>query len=422
VGFGIAALCLVVAAPTAAVYARDGSPLVRVVHDLQRQAANGTAAAPVLAMHHVVAVSLRGEPLPYQRLESPRTRESLALTKHWLGGGNSPVWFLADPHRTDLALVDHASRRLMRRYRWAFESDRFMSGVRPSEIDWYAIDPPGWFATEGWSLTPELAGITARDRTGLTRGPIRAYIRRRAEPAVMMIGGRHLGAGEGPDAQLTVSLDGRPIARWTATAKNAFFLRKIDLPAGALAGGGQYAELQVLSEGTGGNPAPAVAIEQFDVQPLDNVVYGFDAGWHEQEYDPASGRTWRWSSRTANLLVHHGSGDVQLRLRAENPLVYFDLPATVTISAGSDVLATLHADNDISMSVRVPAAALDRSGGRLTVQSSEVFVPAEVSLRTADRRRLALRCFAVDVTRASEPGTAASSRSAYPSSAAAALR
>jgi hypothetical protein len=417
VGAGLSAVCLVLSAPTSAVYAREGSPLVRALHDLKGHPVD-QAAKPVLAMHHVFAVSLREEPLPFRRLDSPRTRESLVLTQHWLGGGAAPVWFLADPRRTDLALVDHASRRLVSRYRWAFASERFMSGVRPNEVDWYAIDPPGWFATDGWSLTPELAGIVERDRTGLARGPIRAYVRRRDDSAVMMIGGRHLGAPGDPDGRLTVSIDGRPVAQWAVTAKAGFFLQKVMLPAGSLSGSGTYAELQVSSQGA----SPPVAIEQFDLQPTDRVVYGFDTGWHEQEYDPATGRTWRWASENAHLLIHPGDGDVQLRLRAENPLVYFDTPPTVSIKAGASVLATMKADRDLNMSVRVPADVMKRAEGRVTVQSSEQFVPAELSSRTGDRRRLALRCFAVEITRASGPRTEASFRSAYPSSAAAALR
>ena len=49
---------------------------------------------------------------PWRTLPSPRGREWLELVKYWNEGGTGPVWFLAEPRRTDLALVDPASHVL----------------------------------------------------------------------------------------------------------------------------------------------------------------------------------------------------------------------------------------------------------------------------------------------------------------------
>ena len=70
---------------------------------------------------------------------------------------------MADPHRTDLALIDPESRRTARRYRWplrepardplsrtlhrvfpiAFDDPALVGGARPDEMDWYVLDTPG---------------------------------------------------------------------------------------------------------------------------------------------------------------------------------------------------------------------------------------------------------------------------------------
>ena len=72
--------------------------------------------------------------------------------------------------RTDLALIDPASRTPCR---IAGHSTRaaYVGGARPDEIDLVTIDKPGWFLEQGWSLTPEAAGVTQRDGWGPHRRP-----------------------------------------------------------------------------------------------------------------------------------------------------------------------------------------------------------------------------------------------------------
>ena len=75
------------------------------------------------------------------------------------------------------------------------------------------------------------------------------------------------------------------------------------MAAGRLSGDGAFARLSVTASTTGGGAVPPIAIEQFDLQPPSNVEVGFDAGWHEPEYNPATGRSWRWMSEQATLAV-----------------------------------------------------------------------------------------------------------------------
>ena len=54
------------------------------------------------------------------------------------------------------------------------------------------MQPPGWMLDRGWALTAEVGGITARDGRVRTGAGV-AWIRRRSDEALLMIGGRNLG-------------------------------------------------------------------------------------------------------------------------------------------------------------------------------------------------------------------------------------
>ena len=100
-----------------------------------------------------------------RRLPAPPQHEWLELVKYWNGGGQNEVWFVADPARTDVALIDRASARVMP-YRWPLQHHELIGGVRPDVMDWYRIRQPGWYLGEGWALTPETAGIAEADGRG----------------------------------------------------------------------------------------------------------------------------------------------------------------------------------------------------------------------------------------------------------------
>src|SRR5258706_7682230 len=112
------------------------------------------------------------EPLP-----SPPQHEWQEAVKYWNGGGGAPVWFVVDPLRASVDLVQHGDPA---RYRWPLPYPVLLSGVRPNEMDWYRVERPEWYVGEGWSLTPESAGVAAADGRGLSRGPIDAWINGRA--------------------------------------------------------------------------------------------------------------------------------------------------------------------------------------------------------------------------------------------------
>ena len=384
----------VVSLPAGVEYGREAHPAFRAIADMRERAASMPPAA--IHAHYAMRRALQEAAPPGVAVVEPRRSvEWLGLVDYWRGGGTRPVWFLADPRRTDLDLIDpHARRRV--HYAWAVGARPEFSGTRPLAADWYALDLPMWFAGEGWSLTPETGGVAQATRTGPHVRPIVAYVRRGRMPMRVMVGGGHVGRG-GTAADFDLQVDGTSVASWTLdAAAAATFLRVIDLPAGMADGPGLFAPVTIAARAhAAGQPAPAVAVRQFDAQPAGTVMYGFDKGWFEQELEPASGRRWRWTSQRALLRIE-SPRDVRLTIRGESPLRYVDAPPRVRVMAGGRRLDEFAPADDFTRSVTIDAAAIAAAGGAIAIETDRVYVPGEVE-GTSDMRRLGLRLFDVAV-------------------------
>jgi hypothetical protein len=369
-------------------YSGTSAPAIQAVAAMNGRVSTDRPGA--LAMHQTFQRPLQAELVGVQpQLPSPPRREWLALERYWLDGHEAAVWFLADPRRTDLALIDPQSRRDVTTFRWRPSESRSFGGMRPAAVDWVRMTAPGWFAEEGWSLTPETAGMAALAGRSPHLGPIVARVRRRDGPARVLIGGRNLAGPSDPAARFTLALDGRPVETWDVAP--GFFLRAVDLPAGHLIGEGTFAALTIQSTAVAGEAPIPTAIEQFDVQGLDTVMWGYGDGWHEAEYSPALG-VWRWSSERAVVHVFGAHGPVRLTLRIESPGRYFDGPSSMTVTTGARTLATSSLLDDDSVSIDVPMDALAAADGRIVLATSQIFVPAERG-GGADKRQLGLRVF-----------------------------
>lgn len=449
----LVAACAFIAVPALTAYASETSPVFHLFDDMQQAITGGTPAPVAIGMHRRVLTESRrarewaAAAFPWKLLPAPVGHEWLELVKVWRDQSPGPIWFVADPHRTDLALIDPASRRYFaRRYRWpirevprdplsrtlyrvfpaAFEDPALVGGARPDEMDWYVFETPGWFLGEGWALTPETAGVADRDKKGPGYNRAVGYVGRRLYPSHLMIGGRNLGAATDPIVRFTLALDGATIDRWDVKPAPGFYLRYVAVPPSLLLpklrslrpdgttvydpASDRWAELTVTAEavtaegGTVVTPAQPVqaSVEQFDLQPLDGVMVAYDSGWHEAEFDPRRGLSWRWASDAATLRLWSGDRDVELRLRVESPRRYFDTAPHVVLRAGDQTLATLDPTEDFEMTARIPAAALRASGGIVTLTTDRVFVPADAQRGSQDRRRLGLRVYEVIATSPAE--------------------
>jgi hypothetical protein len=375
-----------------------GSPLFRLAADMGERARSMTT-PPLVLSHLAPGIALRRveellpERAPWRWIRPKRDREWLQIAKAWRSGTVDRLWFVASARRADLALVDPRSLRLLREYRQPPEARWLLSGLRPAALNWYEIRRPNWIALEGWALTPETAGIATRDGKGPHLAPIAALVRPLDRPAIIVVGGRHVGPPGSAAARVTVELAGREIDRFEANAIDRTFLRTIVVPPAHPAR--DYAQLTIGSTTTDGAVVP-VAIEQFDYQPADTVVFAYGDGWHEMELNPRTGLRWRWTAANADLRIH-APGDVRVSLTGESPRRYFRRPARLIVRAGDTVLAERDLLGDYHEDVCVPGGLLQATHGRLTVATDRTFVPRKRS-GSPDARELGLRVFAVDVS------------------------
>jgi len=182
-----------------------------------------------------------------------------------------------------------------------------------------------------------------------------------------------------------VAVDAVPVD--DVTVAPGFFLRMITVPGSTKPD--DYAAVTVDAD------TPDLAVEQFDAQPAGRVVFGFDEGWYEREYNPATGALWRWASDRAVIRVRPGSRALALTLRGELEQAS---SSRVTVRSGERVLAQFDVGTSFARTVILPADAFGASETTIALESSASFVPAETRWRSRDRRRLALKLYECTLT------------------------
>jgi hypothetical protein len=383
--------------PASIAYGQEAHPAFRAIAAMRAMAITEPPAG--VFAHFSLRRPLQAATLePLHVVEPRRSYEWLGLVDYWRQGGRAPVWFLADPRRTDLALIDPQSRREVTHFGWRVGDRAVLSGTRPVAADWYRLTPPGWFASEGWGLTPETGGIAQASGTGVDRRPIEAWVRRRPGPMHLLIGSRHFSAAQDPPVVFTLTIDGTTIDTWTVdpAAGGVSVLRFVDLPPGLPAGAGEYALLRIMARAEPSSaPTPEVAIRQFDIQPSSTLIAGFGEGWHEAEYDNATGLSWRWTSGRSILHVSPPQA-VVVQLRGESPLKYFDEVPTVRIRAGDRIIGELRPDADFDWAVNVSEEAVRNADGAIAIETDRIYLPGQAE-GTGDARRLGLRLFEITV-------------------------
>ena len=401
----LVAWSFVMSVPAAVAYGRQSSPAFMALREAAETGAREPSAAPrAIGLHAVARRAVdwleASEPgtgglESHRVLKAPHGREWLTLVNQWRTEPSSSVSFVADPRRTDLALIDPASRRSPLAFRWGFVEPPFVGGTRPGDSDLYSMKPPGWMLDRGWALTAEVAGVTAKDGLGPHRNPSIAWIRARPDAATLLIGGRHLGPVADPPVRIAISIGGTLLNAFDV--KPGFFFRLIALPAGAVSRGAGYVALAVATNAAdGSNRVIPVGLEQFDLQSAGAPMIGVEEGWYEPEYDPRTARSWRWTAEKARLWVRPVGRDVTMTLAGESPLVYFDAAPAVTVMVGGREVARFNPSADFTQEVVLPADALAAADGRVVISSDKFFVPAERD-GAADTRHLALRIYSYAV-------------------------
>lgn len=390
---GAATAGLLVAVPALQAHGGADAPGFAIIRDLHRLP---RVQETVLAMHARIATDLERhrtwEAIPPMRTLPPTAGyEWLALVNLWKDGYEGPIWFLADPRRTDLRQIDPQQRRLMRQYGWP-ESDRpFVGGIRPDRIDWYFIERPGWFLGRGWALTPEIGGLNARDREGAPAAV--AWVRRRDIASTLMLGGRHLGAESDPLVAVRVRIDGKLVDEWSIRPGPFVFMRPMLFD--ELDGDSTYAQLEIDASWTGAGTAP-ISLEQFDFQSIDGTVVAYDEGWWEPEYHPRTGQSWRWTSREAKLWLFNPGRDLSLVISGEDPTRYYRGGTEMTVLVGAREVGRYKLAGHFSQAVTIPVEPLSVARGRVTLRFADTHIPGRLRA-SPDMRELGVRIFDVKV-------------------------
>jgi hypothetical protein len=406
----VAAGCLAafnahVGGTSVAAYSRQKAPVFRMLDDMKHAAAQ-TSGVPTLAMDRREQFDLR-RPMTWagdtmlrieQQLPAPPQREWLELVKHWNGSNDQSgtTWFIADPLRTDIDLVQHPDPIA---YEWRLPYPPLIGGVRPGNMHWYRLSRPDWYVGEGWALTPEAAGVSLSAGRFPVAGPIEAWVK--SGFRAMVIGGRNL-AGDGPPVRITVTTEQRSDPVDAFIANPGFFLRLLTFPPPPSSGLDErrYEKVSVAAP-----IGSHVVIEQFDVSS-DRPVFGFGEGWYEQEYNPDSGLRWRWLSGRGEIRFHaHPGAPVVLHLEGESPLRYYRRPSRLLIRVGERILREETLSADFSFDTVIPSELIGSEVGAITFDTDQAHVPAERSWRTHDRRSLGLRIFKFQLRTAGVPAS-----------------
>jgi hypothetical protein len=400
----LASVSMVIVGPRLQAFAQSGWPISRAFQAMHA-ALPEAGDAPALKMHHQVWWGVQRPIVWYQPVWDvgpqpfPGDREWLTIVDHWKSGRTNPVWFLGETHRHDLDLIDPRARDERGRFAPASAVRDLIGGARLDSMTWTVIGRPDWMLGRGWSLTPEIAGMTAREARGSEPAVAEGFLRRQQGPATIVLGGRSI-KGSLP-ATIVVDIDGRTIAEWPIVADPEWFVHWLELPDGVPAGEGSYAPLAVRVR-TDVTPAQEVVFEQFDMADRDEAIFSLESGWHELEHNPATGSQWRWSSDRSTLRVRPGSESVNVTLAGETPLKYFDAAPTVIVRVGTEEVARFAPEADFLETIPLDRDRLEASGGLVTIELDRVYLPGEREA-TADRRRLGLRLSTIAVTPASVP-------------------
>jgi hypothetical protein len=366
--------------PALRAYAGTASPPVAALEQVGRLLASGDY---VVSGHYIFGDYLRGLDEQAERLESPPGGAARGLGEYWLGGGSKPVLFVGDPSRTDLESIDPAARQSLGRWSWPFRADLFITGSRPSRAELIRIDPPRWFAGQGFMLSLEAGRLSELSNLPERR----AYLRPSLQPSFLMVSGEPIG----PAAQYTVDLelDGQPLGSFPCVEPVARGL--LLEPADAERG---YRELDARTHRAGVVEGAPFALKGLAYGPLGAAALVPAGGWFYPETDEDD-RPFRWTSARAVSLVHVPAGGARLTIAGRVPSEYVGAGARLALAV--DALETVRAIVDGS---EFRLEALLPPGGppfrEVALATDRTFVPDRVQ-RNGDRRRLGLRIYEIRI-------------------------
>jgi hypothetical protein len=380
---GLAAWSAALTLPALRAFAGSPSPPYLAVRELVRVAQPPERFA--VAAHTIYRPYLDSAEPGIERLFGGRPGETVPrLVQYWLEGGTKQVLFLAEPRRTDLESLDPRARRLLGRWSWSFDAERFLPGARPKDAELVQIAPPGFFAGDGYLLSLEAGKVSELPRF-IER---RAWLRASDEPAFLIVAGEPTG----PAAQHVLEL-GLPGELLLEHGCGEPLLRGLLLPPRPDAG--RYLELLARTRRGGSYEGAPFALRGLDYAPRSAAGFAHGSGWFYPETDERR-RPFRWTSASARSLVHAPERGARLAIEGSAPVEYVGGGGRIALIVDGRTLAE-RVQNERAFRLEVELPGGGPPFREVQLQTERAFVP-DRHQRNGDRRRLGLRIYAFRVT------------------------
>lgn len=368
----LASMAAWVTLPALKIYAGQPSPPAQAVQYLQALAARSSGL--VVAGHHMFHRYLPELAPIAEIVQTLPNEEWRALNRYWVRGEQRPIWFLRDPQRSTLRLVDPAAQTHIAAWRVADPVARLIQGARPTEIELVRLDPPRWFVENGVYVPPAEPARAAD-------APHVIFVRPDRHAQDVELAGI-------ADREVAVDVAVGDGPRQPRAVQQAFSIRAsvpsrrpLDppyIPIRIFAGAPvRFTELSLTSEGR---------------ERLQMV-----RGFYQIEREGQSG-TYRWMAPRAEAVVVRSGAPVRLRLRGRVPVDRLEFPLTIQVNADGTTLTTHEVQGeDVVVEVELGEAEAG-STTALTFIASQSFVPHSVE-HNGDTRELALRVYDLAVER-----------------------
>ncbi|MCL4818770.1 MAG: hypothetical protein KJ067_06500 [Vicinamibacteria bacterium] len=371
---GLAVLATVPSPPEAAVDA--------AIAIARERAADRGRPGVVLAAHYTLERYLDRVAADFERLPAGTQDTTPRLLEYWRGGGERELLFLADTQRTDLESMDPRSRRLLGRWRWPLDADRFMPGARPLGSELLRLVRPAWVAGPGWLIsleagTPERAAL-ADERV--------AWLRGFDEPTFLLVAGQP--AGPGTACSLALEFAGSDLE--PVPCDVPFFAGHTLAPAGATG----FAELHARPPARDGGRVPGVLLRGLDYSPRSRTGFVHGTGWHAPERDER-GRPFRWTASAARSLLHVPATGARLRIDGTVPVAYVGTGGHVRLRVDGAEVASAPVDGPwFELVAQLPARV--EPFREISLETDRSFRPDDRQ-KNGDRRELGLRVYHFDL-------------------------
>lgn len=278
--------------------------------------------------------------------------------------------------------MDPRSRRLLGRWRWPLDADRFMPGARPLGSELLRLVRPAWVAGPGWLIsleagTPERAAL-ADERV--------AWLRGFDEPTFLLVAGQP--AGPGTACSLALEFAGSDLE--PVPCDVPFFAGHTLAPAGATG----FAELHARPPARDGGRVPGVLLRGLDYSPRSRTGFVHGTGWHAPERDER-GRPFRWTASAARSLLHVPATGARLRIDGTVPVAYVGTGGHVRLRVDGAEVASAPVDGPwFELVAQLPARV--EPFREISLETDRSFRPDDRQ-KNGDRRELGLRVYHFDL-------------------------